>query len=837
MSVATTGRINPVEGNIDRSLDNSIAEPTENDTPESKEKQIFDLIDQINNREWRETQESARLEMRYGEGSLGKLRQWLGGEEDFTYDPESGEVIHNVGTEVLRRTASFAWKSARSAAVILGMGVLTGGVGAIPATTIFGSTLGRGVAEILKGFVGKEDALRKDLLIARENYYKKIEAIAAEIAEHKQEGSSGRELEDYQTWRAEKINQIVNIAKEAEGKTIRKKQMALNKNIERWRVAEEMLAAIGGVAGGISAMLHEKARMVSEIHRQLANRQSVRLDLDLDGISHNVSLVDQGIKITRHLADNYVFSYNSFSEAATAQAAGATILPQGIIGSHVLGGNLSVAVGRMAGEKVFNIGFSTFFGLATAATVERTGNKWSLQREAKSAPSSFDDVSKLVEQAKEKEKPVREPAKGETWIYKSKNGKEITVKIIGVDKRTKDAETVTFRQEDKKREQKMFLVTFLASGARLVSEREVRKLPEKSENIVEKTRQAANYTLENVENYDDLNAENETNADKKFKEISREIWNKFVVHGTIKWDERHRKFIVKNDTDLDGRAAIGLFQLAGFKTDDLKFVSPSDYIAGRVNLDTGDRDGVIFESDDAGNKSLFFDHHANNSKTDISAALLVYETLAEMGFLKKDLVLEKAVNFIVELDNCRFIVDESSYRQLAGNLCGLGRCMTFENLIQFFRDGKNPAEQLSAEDIEKYDLVEAVGRQESIVKNSEKYLRIAEAKNYTLESPRYGKILIDIGNTIPGGFDAVRAFGYDTYIIWDTKHKSFFISSNKGIQDKFPGAKIIRSNMSMKPRQDPAPLKTNLSGILKTMTDGKLEPTGKLAEYLGKEKK
>ena len=108
-------------------------------------------------------------------------------------------------------------------------------------------------------------------------------------------------------------------------------------------------------------------------------------------------------------------------------------------------------------------------------------------------------------------------------------------------------------------------------------------------------------------------------------------------------------------------------------------------------------------------------------------------------------------------------------------------------------------------------------------------------KGVIIETPRYGKIVVDIDKKIPGGFDAIRYAGYQTYISWAPADNSFFISSVFPVADSFSQGKKIRGTMWIKPMSDDEPLTVTLKEILIKMTDGQFALTGELAEFIERE--
>ena len=167
--------------------------------------------------------------------------------------------------------------------------------------------------------------------------------------------------------------------------------------------------------------------------------------------------------------------------------------------------------------------------------------------------------------------------------------------------------------------------------------------------------------------------------------------------------------------------------------------------------------------------------------------------------------------------------------------------------MDFFKAGRKPTEILNPEDLKNLGLVDENKKtnrseeQKRTVESSLAQLEEMKKEGLIVDSDRYGKIAVSIDKGIPAGFDAVRAFGCGTYIIWSPKEESFFISTAKSLTDKFSQGRKVRETMWIKPRQagekEKNPLTIKLQEILSILTDGKLQPGGKLQEFLDKERK
>lgn len=347
---------------------------------------------------------------------------------------------------------------------------------------------------------------------------------------------------------------------------------------------------------------------------------------------------------------------------------------------------------------------------------------------------------------------------------------------------------------------------------------------------IEFTRKTAEITLARVKDYKELWAETKQKGEEKFIQKTKEVWKEFVVHGVVRKHSETGEIMILNFTDLDGKCSLALLHLAGMNTRDLKYVAPGESIPGRINLDTGERYGLVVEDE---GKTAFLDHHTDEAGRESSATQITYETLVKNGLLKKEKHLDKLVEFVTQIDNNNFPEAEKYFRDSWQMMLGLNRFVQPEKLIEFFKDGKNPTDILSREDLEKYGLLYTVRgkkidrsiEQKESVEKSWQQLKRMEREGWIIDSDRYGKIAVDVGNRVSAGANAAEAYGCDSYIIWDPKEQSFFISTNRKLTDEFPQGEKIRDSMWIKPRLDNVPLTLSLEEVLGKMTDGKFKMT------------
>lgn len=347
----------------------------------------------------------------------------------------------------------------------------------------------------------------------------------------------------------------------------------------------------------------------------------------------------------------------------------------------------------------------------------------------------------------------------------------------------------------------------------------------------ERSRGLARYTLHRIKNYDELAADTEQEGDERFKQKTKELWKNFAVHGIVRRNEQTGENVIINHTDLDGKAALGLLNLAGIETKRITYVKPGVAVNEALNLDTGGITGIVAEE---GGKRVVIDHHADESGRDTSTTKYVYESLVDLGLLEKKEELDNLVNFVTEADNKTF--PDFNFGESWRTMDGLQRYATFDNLHGFFRQGKDPSEILSEQDIKYFGLEKGSQGQKELVERTPEEFKKLQEEGLVVESERYGKVVINVEgqSRLSGGFDAAKFCGCDTYIAFGPN--SFFITSTKPIEDDFgPGFKL-RETMWVCPlpiTDEIAAEKPDLDALLDKMTDGKFEPTGKLAEFLG----
>ncbi|MDD3774145.1 MAG: hypothetical protein PHW50_02605, partial [Patescibacteria group bacterium] len=348
------------------------------------------------------------------------------------------------------------------------------------------------------------------------------------------------------------------------------------------------------------------------------------------------------------------------------------------------------------------------------------------------------------------------------------------------------------------------------------------------------------------------------NEIERYQRRSRHLWENLAVHGKLYIDREQKpaQLKVAAESDLDGIICLGLMHEAGIDTSKIKFIKPGSAEAGRVNVDTGNRDGIVLNDPEYPNQpTAFYDHHGPGSLGTESASQWVYLGLIADERLEPNSTYDNLITFINQVDNLNYSIDENKYlNEMPRTLYGLANFFTagfnekkkhnptFKNLIQFFEDGHKPDEILSDEDLKKYGFIyEDAGKQINLSteqsqnnKRSAERLRQLEEEGWVFDSNRYGKIVVDIFGQVPGRFDAARALGYDTYIAWDPTRRQFSISAIKQLDpnDTFSVGFPVRDHMWIKPMaaDEPELDSSILSEIIDKLTDHQIELTSKQIE-------
>jgi len=327
------------------------------------------------------------------------------------------------------------------------------------------------------------------------------------------------------------------------------------------------------------------------------------------------------------------------------------------------------------------------------------------------------------------------------------------------------------------------------------------------------SREAAKITLDKVSSWEELNAATLEEGEKKFKEKTKELWKDFAISGVLQFDKKEGKQVLRPFTDLDGKCALGILNLAGVDTSNLKYVKPGEYLKGAINLDTGDKFGVVYEEP---TYTAYFDHHAKGIKEVTSTTEIVYRAMADLGMVEKSKVLDRLVDFVTKIDNRKFPPEE--FLRSPKTILGLQRTLDFEKLYQYFQDHKSPTEELTPEEFAKYGLKDAAEKQQKIVDEAMETLAKMEKEGKVIDT-EYGKIVVNVNSELKVGASAAYV-KYDGIINF-TPEKSFAVTFKEKefdekelkekLGDKFQG-KIIRGKMWIYNEKEP--LKLSLEDII-----------------------
>lgn len=340
------------------------------------------------------------------------------------------------------------------------------------------------------------------------------------------------------------------------------------------------------------------------------------------------------------------------------------------------------------------------------------------------------------------------------------------------------------------------------------------------------SREAAKITLGRVNKYEELNADTQTDGDKKFNELTRKLWDKFAVHGIFLFNPKTKERDFKPETDLDGRSSLELLKLAGIDTTNVNYIKPGEIEKGRINLDTGNIYGVQYDQE---TDTAIFDHHGSESRPITSATEVVYKTLIDLDTLRvknfkkldivKDGTLEKLVDFVTKMDNGKFSTGE--FINSGKTIIGVQRHLDFDNLLKYFEEHNSPTDILTAEELERYGLKEPAEKQQKIVDEAMETLAKMENEGKTVDT-KYGSFVVNINNELKVGSSA--AYTRHDGIINLTPGKSFAVTMKNGVfneealkkklGENFQG-KIIRGNMWI--YNESEPLKLNLEEIEKAL--------------------
>lgn len=330
------------------------------------------------------------------------------------------------------------------------------------------------------------------------------------------------------------------------------------------------------------------------------------------------------------------------------------------------------------------------------------------------------------------------------------------------------------------------------------------------------SREAAKVVFNKVSSWEELNAATLSEADEKFKEATKKYWNEFVVSGVLQFDKQKGEQVLKPFTDLDGNCALGILKQAGINTENLTYIRPGESLKGAINLDTGDKFGVVYDED---TYTTYFDHHKKGEKEVTSTTEIMYKTMADLGLIEKTKEMERVVDFVTKIDNRQFPAEE--FLRSAKTILGLQRGLKFEQLVEYFKDRESPTEELTLKELEKYGLREAAEKQQEVVDESMAILEKMEKEGKIIQT-KYGSLVINENNELKTGASAAYV-KYDGIINF-TPGKSFAVTLKERdfderelrekLGDKFQG-KIIRGKMWI--YNDAKPLDLTIEEIISSL--------------------
>ncbi|MDO8582322.1 MAG: hypothetical protein Q7S16_05630 [bacterium] len=331
------------------------------------------------------------------------------------------------------------------------------------------------------------------------------------------------------------------------------------------------------------------------------------------------------------------------------------------------------------------------------------------------------------------------------------------------------------------------------------------------------SREAAKITFDKISSWEELNAATAAEADVKFKDATKKNWKEFAVSGVLQFDPKEGKQMLRPFTDLDGRSAIGILKEAGIDTTNLTYVKPGEHLKGSINLDTGDKFGVVYEEP---TYTAYFDHHAPGTKEVTSTAEIVYTTMVDLGMLEKTETMDRLVKFVTDIDNRRLPAEE--FLRSGKTILGLQRSLDFEKILAYFKEHASATEELSPEEFAKYGLRGAAEQQQKTVEESMATLTRMEQEGKVVQT-QYGSIVLNENNELKVG--SVAAYVRHDGIINITPGRSFAVTLKEKdldekqlrerLGDKFQG-KIIRGKMWI--YNDKEPLQSTLQDIVTAIT-------------------
>lgn len=195
------------------------------------------------------------------------------------------------------------------------------------------------------------------------------------------------------------------------------------------------------------------------------------------------------------------------------------------------------------------------------------------------------------------------------------------------------------------------------------------------------------------------------------------------------------------------------------------------------------------------------------------------------------------MNFVTQIDNMTYPDAEKYWQDSDRTVLGLQRFMNLDQLRKFFAHiKKEPHEKLTDDELRSLELKPMLSsqvknerdqwktrlpdrseQQKKVIEATDQVIKEAKKQGSTIESEKYGKILVLINRSLPGGFMAAKAYGFGAMVYYNREDNSCFVSTAEPLEEEFSQGLKVRKRMWIKPRHDPAPLDLSLTEILVKM--------------------
>ncbi|EKD53294.1 MAG: hypothetical protein ACD_61C00079G0004 [uncultured bacterium] len=331
-----------------------------------------------------------------------------------------------------------------------------------------------------------------------------------------------------------------------------------------------------------------------------------------------------------------------------------------------------------------------------------------------------------------------------------------------------------------------------------------------------------------------------------FKALARHFWKDLATHGI----EQASKEVgqpprMLQYSDADGELCLRFMREAGIKSPGVEFVKKGEHAVGKVTVDSGGKNGIFVELNQVGSPgeekwvvTTRIDHHGEGDDASQSAAEIVYKALVGLGLLEGKAAYEKAVDFLNAIDSgkipgtiTRDEMPNFFRNKFAQSLYGLQEFLTGEDIITFFKMGGKPLEvlidkQKKAIRTKGFSKVKEgetkvdkwIKKVQEKVDRSVAAIEKLVADGCVLETEKYGRVLVDIGGTVPLTARAAKLMGFEGYINWKPEDMFFMVVADNKIDFEFKDGIRVR-NMLIK--KDGTELKIGLGDIVKEMTGEK----------------